>query len=70
MDSFQYAPLATSVASPAAARRLGVAMTRWNPVAQFLCCEDGYQAILQKECCLNCAAEILGLNANGIIIVG
>ena len=63
--------LATSVASPAAAaRRLGVVMTRWNPMAQFLCCEYGYQAILQKECCLDCAADTLGSTTNGIIIVG
>ena len=70
MDPFKRAPLATSFTSPAPAGRLGVAMTRWNPVAQFLCCENGYQAILQKECCLDCAAEILGLNTDGIIIVG
>ena len=47
----------TSVASPSAIGRYGVVMTRWNPVAQFLCCEFGYQAILVKDCCLNCAAE-------------
>lgn len=41
MDPFKYAPLATSIASPSAAGRLGVAMTRWNPVAQFSCCENG-----------------------------
>ena len=69
MNKSLYAPLATSVASPAAARRLGVAMARWNSVAQFLCCEDGYQAILQKECCLDCAAEMLDLKANGVIVV-
>ena len=51
--------MATSVASPAAEGRFGVVMTRWNPVAQFLCCELGYQAILVKDCCLDCAAEIL-----------
>lgn len=62
--------IATSVASPATARRLGVAMTRWNPIAQFLCCEYGYQAVLQKECCLDCAAEMFGTNPNGVIIVG
>ena len=46
----------TSIASPAATKgRYGVVMARWNPVAQFLCCEDGYQAILVKDCCLNCA---------------
>ena len=70
MDPFKYAPLATSVTSPAAIRGLGIAMTRWNPTAQFLCCGNGYQAILQKECCLDCAAEILCSNTNGIIIVG
>jgi len=70
MDPFKYAPLATSIASPSAAGRLGVAMTRWNPVAQFLCCENGNQAILQRECCLNCAAETLGIRTNAVIIVG
>ena len=33
IDPFKYAPLATSVASPAAAGRLGVAIMCWNPVA-------------------------------------
>ncbi|KAL8723245.1 MAG: hypothetical protein Q9225_000435 [Loekoesia sp. 1 TL-2023] len=67
MDISKYRPLATSVASPAAVTgRLGVAMTRWNPVAQFLCCSWGYQAILQKDCCLNCAAEALGIDSDGI----
>ena len=47
----------TSAASPAIVGRLGVVMTRWNPTAQFLCCENGYQAILVKDCCINCAAE-------------
>ena len=50
----------TSVASPAALGGYGVVMTRWNPIAQFLCCEMGYQAILVKDCCLNCAAESPG----------
>ena len=49
--------VASSVASPAADGRCGVVMTRWNPTAQFLCCEDGYQAILVKNCCINCAAK-------------
>ena len=67
MDSTKTAPLATSVASPAAAtRRLGVAITRWDPVAQFLCYEDRYQAILQKECCLDCA----NFKTNGVIVMG
>ena len=63
-DRFQL----TSVASPAAEERFGVVMARWNPMAQFLCCEDGYQAILVKDCCLNCAAE--GIDpADGVVFI-
>ena len=61
--------IATSVASPAAIGRHGVVMTRWNPIAQFLCCELGYQAILVKDCCLNCAAEGLETGAPVVFIV-
>ena len=62
--------IATSVASPAAIGRFGVVMTRWNPIAQFLCCEFGYQAILVKDCCLNCAAEGIDTAAPVVFIVG
>ena len=65
--------VATSVASPAAEGRFGVVMTRWNPIAQFLCCELGNQAILVKNCCINCAAEGMNLRetrGNIVFIVG
>ena len=65
--------VATSVASPAAEGRRGVVMTRWNPIAQFLCCELGNQAILVKNCCINCAAEGMDLRetrGNIVFIVG
>lgn len=70
MDLSKYASIPTSVASPSAVRRLGVAMTRWSPVAQFLCCENGYQAVLQRNCCLNCALEGLTATAHVVLIVG
>lgn len=70
MDLSKHASIPTSVASPSAFRRFGVAMTRWSPVAQFLCCENGYQAVLQKNCCLNCASEGLAATAHVVIIVG
>ncbi len=53
--------ITTSVASPAAVERFGVVMARWNPIAQFLCCDRDYQAILVKDCCLECAAKGVGL---------
>ena len=61
--------LATSVASPAAEGRSGVVMTRWNPIAQFLCCELGNQAIFVKNCCINCAAEGIDLRGGIVFIV-
>lgn len=65
----KYTASATNVAAPKACRGMGVAMTRRNPTAQFLCCEFLVPAILQRECCLNCAAEALGW-PDGVIIVG
>ena len=62
--------VATSVASPAAEGRFGVVKTRWNPIAQFLCCELGNQAILVKNCCINCAAEGMNPRGNIVFIVG
>lgn len=70
MDLSKHASIPTSVASPSAVRRFGVAMTRWSPVAQFLCYENGYQAVLQRNCCLNCASEGLAATAHVVIIVG
>ena len=64
-DRFQL----TSIASPAAKERFGVVMARWNPMAQFLCCKNGYQAILVKDCCLNCAAEGIPVGAPVVFIV-
>ena len=64
-DRFQI----TSIASPAAKGRFGVVMARWNPMVQYLCCEDGYQAILVKGCCLNCAAEGIPIGAPVVFIV-
>ena len=61
--------VATSVASPAAEGRFGVVKTRWNPIAQFLCCDRDYQAILVKNCCINCAAEGLDTEARVVFIV-
>ena len=60
---------ATAVSAPAAHWHLGVVMTRWNPMAQLLSCRYGCQAILQKECCLDCAAKMLGKKREGVIIV-
>ena len=62
--------VATSVASPATLGGSGVVMTRWNPIAQFLCCELGYQAILVKDCCLDCAAKGVNTSATVVFIVG
>ena len=65
----KYPAVATDVAAPTAESHLGVAMTRRSPTAQFLCCQNQVPAILQRNCCLNCAAEALG-DPKGIIIVG
>ena len=62
--------IATPVSSPAADGRPGVVMTRWNPVAQFLSCDYGYNIILQRDCCLNCAVEGLGDRPDAYVIVG
>ena len=59
----------TSLASPAAEERLGVVMARWNPMAQFFCCERSYQTILVKDCCLSCAAEGIPIEAPIVFIV-
>lgn len=64
-DRFQL----TSVAAPAAEERFGVVMARWNPMAQFLCCQYGYQAILVKDCCLTCAAKGVPIGAPVVFIV-
>lgn len=61
---------ATSVASPSGDGAIGVAMTRWNPTAQLLCCEFGYQAVLQRFCCLNCALQGLAPRPSLVLIVG
>ncbi|KAL8789468.1 MAG: hypothetical protein Q9195_006793 [Heterodermia aff. obscurata] len=73
LDTSKYKAIATSVASPAAENAIGVAMTRWNPVAQFLCCDSGeHHAVLQRDCCLNCALKGIELSADPrlVIIVG
>ena len=66
--------IATSVAAPSAARtnrkRVGVVMTHRNPMAQFLSCGYGYQAVLQRECCLDCAVEATDDTYESVIIVG
>ena len=64
-DRFQI----TSVASPAAEERFGVVMARWNPMAQFFCCDDDYQSILVKDCCLDCAAKGIRIGARVVFIV-
>ena len=69
LNMVKYPASATNVAEPTAFRRLGVAMTRRNPTAQFLCCQGDVPAILQRDCCLNCAAEALR-GRQGVIIVG
>jgi hypothetical protein len=38
-------------------RKIAVAQTKGDPTAQLLCCQQGYKAILMKDCCLNCAFE-------------
>lgn len=72
MNVSRHKPVSTSVASPSAQGRLGVAMTRWSPIAQFLCCEIRYQAVLQRDCCLDCAAENIpdDVKACVVVIVG
>ncbi|KAK0507733.1 hypothetical protein JMJ35_009622 [Cladonia borealis] len=60
----------TSVASPAVRGLYGVVMARWNPVAQFFCCDCYYQAVLVKDRCLNCAAEGLKPSEKVVFIVG
>ena len=48
----------TSVAGPCAPRTRSIAMTRDDPVAQLICCRNLPKvAVLQHECCLNCAIE-------------
>ena len=70
MDRSRYAALPTSIASPAAFGKLGVAMTRGSLVVQFLSCETGYQLVLQRDCCLNCAAEVMKDKSDVIINMG
>ena len=61
----------TSITSSAAAEGLyGVVVARWNPVAQFLCCEHGHQATLVKDCCLHCAAEGITARDPVVFILG
>ena len=69
LDGGKINAFATDVAAPTAFRCLGVAMTRGSPTAQFLCCGERVPTILQRGCCLNCAAEALG-DCEGVIIVG
>ena len=48
----------TSVAGPCAPRTRSIAMTRDDPVAQLICCRNLPKvAVLQHECCLNCAID-------------
>ena len=68
MDLNKYKAISTSVAAPSAFGKLGVAMTRASAVSQLLCCEDGYQAVLQTRCCLNCAAEPYA-DKNAVVII-
>ena len=73
LDTSKYKAMSTSVARPAAENAIGVAMTRWNPVAQLLCCRYGHhQVVLQRDCCLNCALEGIKLSDDPrlVIIVG
>ena len=51
--------MTTSVASPFAANKemVAIAQTWGNSIARLLCCEPGMQAMLLKECCLNCAMD-------------
>ena len=73
LNTSKYKAMATSVAWPAAENAIGVAMTRWNPAAQFLCCEnENHLAVLQKDCCLNCALKDIELSSDPklVVIVG
>ncbi|KAL6713313.1 hypothetical protein ACLMJK_008778 [Lecanora helva] len=74
LDESRYQAKPTSVAAPAAHAGIRVAMTRGNPMAQFFCCNANYWAVLQRRCCLNCAAkELLEIHKrvfNNTIICG
>ena len=59
----------TSITSPVIEGRFGVVMARWNPRAQFFCCERDYPTILVKDCCLNCAAEGIPIGYPVVFIV-
>ena len=58
IDTAKRPARATSVYSPATASidEIGIVMTRQNAESQFLSCRHDNLAILQRDCCLNCAA--------------
>ena len=68
MDVTRRKAISTSVTAPSAFGKLGVAMTRGSPSSQFMCCEDGHQAVLQTRSCLNCAAEPYP-DQNAVVII-
>ena len=60
----------TNIANPAVSGAVGIVMTRWNPVAQFLACENGYQAVLIRDSCLSCATDSFTRTGPTVFIVG
>ena len=73
LDKTRHNAISTSVACPGADGRIGIAMTRHSPTSQLLCCSSSeYQAVIQKDCCLNCAIDQLeaGKETRIVIIVG
>lgn len=55
-SQYENTVLTTSVASPCAIMgKIAIVQVSQNPVAQLLSCVRGTHALLQKECCLNCA---------------
>ena len=49
-------------------KKLSLAMTRSNPVAQFLCCEAGSKCILLQGCCMDCGFEQASEEFNILIV--
>jgi hypothetical protein len=59
----------TGVSMPrAAGKKLALAMTRANPGAQLLCCEEGARCIFLQGCCLDCGVEQAGEAFNVLIV--
>ena len=73
LEAIGYKVVSTSIAAPIAADAVSVVMTRGNPTSQFFSCETGgliVQYVLQRNCCLNCAAKQVYDKDWGVIICG